>query len=81
MQKMLRMFGRYSLEIYMFHRFMTDTCDLHFIGDYIHSTGSYAIESLIVIPLSILMSYVSVYLGKILEKMQLCSLLFIGRHS
>ena len=78
-QKMLGIFGRYSLEIYMFHRFMTDTCDLHFVGDYIHCTESYAIESLIVIPLSILMSYVSVCLGKILEKMQLCSVLILGK--
>ena len=76
---MLGIFGRYSLEIYMFHRFMTDTCDLHFVGDYIHCTESYAIESLIVIPLSILMSYVSVCLGKILEKMQLCSVLILGK--
>lgn len=56
-QKMFGAFGRYSLEVYMFHRFMTDTCDLHFIGDYIHSTGSYAIELLLVVPLSILISY------------------------
>ena len=74
----LIMFGKYSLEIYMFHRFMTDTLNMYVIGDYIHMTGSYFVEFILVFIISLLMCFLSVVLAKVLFYNDICSFLLFG---
>lgn len=72
------MFGKYSLGIYMFHRFMTDTLNLYIIGDYIHLTGSYFVEFILVFTIALLMCFLSVGLVKVLSYNNFCSFLLLG---
>lgn len=76
----LMLFGRYSLEIYMFHRFMTSTCNVLFIGDFIQATKSWTLEFCMVLTLSLIMSWISVYAAKILALNKIIAFLLLGQY-
>ena len=75
----LVLFGKYSLEIYMFHRFMTSTCNLNRLGEFIQGSDNYTIEVLIVLFLSLIMSYSCVYITKILSINNIIAFLLLGK--
>lgn len=60
--RILELFGRYSMEIYILHRFMTSTCDMEMLGKYIHETGSITIEILVALFFSLLFAYMCIYI-------------------
>lgn len=76
----LALFGKYSLEIYMFHRFMTSTCNLELVGDYILLTKSWTIELVVVIIVALIMAYASVCLAKCLYVNKILALLLLGKY-
>lgn len=75
----LTLFGRYSLEIYMLHRFMTSTCDMSFIGNFILTTRSWMLEFFLVLSSSLIMSWASVYAAKILSLNKIFSYFLLGQ--
>lgn len=77
-KRILEMFGRYSLEIYILHRFFTSTCDLEILGKYIKATGSWTIELFAALALSLLFSYACVFSAKILRKNRIFSIILLG---
>ena len=76
--RMLNLFGRYSLEIYILHRFMTSTCDMEMFGKYIFETGSITIEILVALCLSLLFAYISVYMSRFIRLNKILSIVLLG---
>ena len=76
--RMLNLFGRYSLEIYILHRFMTSTCDMEMFGKYIFETGSITIEILVALCLSLLFAYISVYMSRFIRLNKILSIVLFG---
>lgn len=77
-REILEMFGQHSLEIYILHRFLTSTCHLEFLGEYIRSTGCWTVELFVALVLSLLFSYVCVYLAKMLRQNRIFSIMLLG---
>ena len=76
----LALFGKYSLEIYIFHRFMTSTCNLESVGNYILSTKSWTIELVLVMIVALAMACASVCLAKCLSINKILALLLFGKY-
>ena len=76
--RMLDLFGRYSLEIYILHRFMTSTCDMEMFGRYIFETGSITIEILVALCISLLFAYISVYMSRFIRLNKIFSIVLLG---
>ena len=76
--RMLNLFGRYSLEIYILHSFMTSTCDMEMFGKYIFETGSITIEILVALCLSLLFAYISVYMSRFIRLNKILSIVLLG---
>lgn len=77
-RRMLNLFGRYSLDIYILHRFMTSTCDLEMFGKYIFETGSITIEILMALCLSLLFAYISAYISRFIRLNKILSIILLG---
>ena len=74
----LALFGRYSMEIYILHRFLTSTCNLTSIGKYVSITCSLTIEIVIALFLSIVISYICIYISRFIRLNKILSIVLLG---
>lgn len=58
---------------------MTSTCNLNRLGEFIQGSDNYIIELLIVLFLSLIMSYCCVYIAKILSINNIIAFLLLGK--
>lgn len=76
--QMLESFGRYSLEIYILHRFMTATFDMKVFGKYINETGSLTLEIMVALFLSVLFAYMCIYVSRFIRLNKILSVVLLG---
>lgn len=70
--------GRHSLDIYIYHYFIIHTIHLSKLGDWFEQTNNAFLEFLLCFSLTILLSYISVFVGKLLRKSSIIVYLVYG---
>lgn len=75
---MLETFGRYSLEIYVFHYFLIQNCNMTFMGDYIKTSGNHCFEILVSLIISLIIAYICVLASSLIHESKILSFLLLG---
>ena len=74
----LETFGRYSLEIYVFHYFLIQNCNMTIMGDYIKISGNHCFEILVSLIISLIIAYICVLASSLIHESKILSFLLLG---
>lgn len=76
--RVLETFGRYSLEIYVFHYFLIQNCNMTIMGDYIKISGNHCFEILVSLIISLIIAYICVLASSLIHESKILSFLLLG---
>lgn len=70
--------GRHSLDVYIFHYFFLQVLNMFSFGSWVAETGNYLIEGLVIIPLTVVITYLSIGVGWLLRQSGVLRLVVFG---
>ena len=77
-EKQLALFGRNSLDIYLYQFFLLKLIDVSLVGKWSNSSHNYIVEFIIMLLMAILISYICIGIGLLLKKSSLIRKIVYG---